>query len=536
MKLFTYLLFTLGVIINAQSQSMLIWSRNFTAPMPYSDYNGPTIQLLGDTIQVCGRSTYPTGEQLSLVNYSLEGEILSQKQFENTSLNNSTILDFKFDSNNSVYVLHEEEFTMFKSKIVLQKFDSEANLQWSSQIQSATDTSYVPYKMGIIGDSCVIISAYQEYNFPVEGSDINNTIIEPFIFGMSSTGNVIFRRQLNQDTELTRFMFGNLILNGSAYIFGYNYDDSFSNPNFLKVESNGELTKSENFNVLNGMSEVQLTPDSNLLITSGGRYRISKIDLSGNLVWTRSYTTNLPSNVGGDNIYATFVDELGNIFITGSHFGEGYGTPEYSGSDVVTLKYDSYGNLLWSNRYKLDNQNYEAGNDVVLKDGSVYVGAKCQRSQADLDLDYLVIKIDQLTGFTEGVYRFNGEENDNDAITSIAVFDNGSVAITGQSVWNNQNNWTTQLLSDVNSLFQPYEEIDLTRVYPNPVLSGTQIGVKGGIFDKYMLFSSTGQLVQQGQLSSSNEFKIALPNLSSGLYILQLQSEKQLSIRKIQVN
>jgi hypothetical protein len=79
---------------------------------------------------------------------------------------------------------------------------------------------------------------------------------------MSSTGNVIFRRQLNQDTELTRFMFGNLILNGSAYIFGYNYDDSFSNPNFLKVESNGELTKSENFNVLNGLSEVQLTPDS----------------------------------------------------------------------------------------------------------------------------------------------------------------------------------------------------------------------------------------------------------------------------------
>ena len=74
---------------------------------------------------------------------------------------------------------------------------------------------------------------------------------------------------------------------------------------------------------------------------------------TGDTIWTRHY--NGPAN--GDDQVADFVinPTTGDIYVTGKSMGNG------TGYDVVTLKYQANGNIVWQNRW--DNSDYH-GDDI----------------------------------------------------------------------------------------------------------------------------------------------------------------------------
>jgi len=533
MKKLAFTIFLIGILVNVQAQSMLVWSKNFAAQMTYADYQGPLLSSNNDTIKVLGRTNSTTGQSLLMVNYNLSGDTLSSFLYGNDSLNNSTIIDYKFDLTNSIYIHHKEQLGSFKSKIVLQKFSSSGSLLWVEQIQDVADTSFYPKYLGLINDSCIIITAYKEYNYPQPGDDFSSTTSLPFIYAFNSNGDNLWSRGLNESNELSYFHYGNFVYNGSAYIFGRNSLSVNCLFTLIRVFPDGSIIPSEYFSMPNGIHSVQLTPDTNLLISSEARYRITKINLNGSILWTKSYGTNLPSNVGGDNIESTIQDSAGNIYITGTHYGEGYGTPSFSSGDIMTIKYNRDGNLVWKNRYTSENQNFEIGNVVALKNGFVYVGGKCQRNNAASDYDYIVLKIDDEDGYIEGIYRYNGAESGNDAISSLTVFDNGNVALTGLSYMNSQYDWTTQFLSDVIlSTKDVVNKIDF-EIYPNPVTERTFLTISANQYKAYSIISAIGQTVQCGYLSENNLNQISIENLKCGIYFLHLKNENEMATRKV---
>lgn len=516
----------IGILASSHSQSTLIWSEDFTTGLSnyYSEY--PTIQTEADTIKVIGRKNTAYGQRLLIVNYNMNGDTISTQTYGNDSVINNTLIDYKFDSFNHVYLLQKEQLEFYKSKIVLQKYSLDGSLIWAEQISNPADTSYAPRSFELANDTCFFVTAHKEYDYPEPGDDVINTISLPYLYAFNLNGNQLWQREFDPNTEISWFAYDIFVHDNTAFLFG-------NGNRLVKVDLNNNIIVNSNTGLENGINNVQLTSDNNLLVTAWTKYRISKTNLNGNVLWSEYYGTNLPSNVSGDEIKATIQDSDGNIYITGRHYGDEYGTPNYSNADILTIKYDNSGNLIWQNRYEYEINNADIANCITLKNGNIYVGGHSQRLGVSTDYDYLVLKIDSINGVTNGIYRYNGIANGDDAIHSLHVFDNGNVALTGLSYINSQHDWTTQLLSDV-VLSVPSLSFDRNvEVFPNPVQKGELLSVKGYDFTGYSIVSPIGQTVQQGKLLGNELITIQIRDVKTGIYLLQLKTDTQTITKKI---
>jgi hypothetical protein len=520
----------IAVLSSAYCQSTMLWSSDFTTEQINYFSAPPLIQTIADTIKVIGRQNTVEGQKLLIVNYDLFGDTISTKTYGSDSVLNNSIIDYKFDATNNVYILHKEQLGFYKSKIVLQKYSFDGALIWVKQIQNSADTSYTPRSLGIANDTCIFLTAHKEYDYPGPDDDVIQTTMLAYLYAYNSDGNLLWQREFNPETELEWFSNDIFVHDNTAYLFT---SVTYYIKRLIKVDIYNNLTVNTNTGPLNGINNIQLSSDGNLIITAWTRYRISKTDLNGSLIWTHEYGTNLPSNVSADEMRATIQDEVGNIYITGRHGGFNYGTPNYTNADILTLKYDSNGNLIWHNRYQYGVNNADIANTILLKDGQIYVGGNSQRLGQGSDYDYVVLKIDSATGETSGVYRYDGLDSGNDAVTSLSVFDNGNVALTGISFVNSQYNWTTQLLSGVILSLQKssYEEDFL--IYPNPASGGEILTLVGKDVLSYSIISSIGQVVQEGIFERNNLNQIQLMNISNGFYLLYLQTDKEMITKKI---
>jgi len=517
MKRLILILIVIGIMTNAYSQSTLLWSKDFTAGLNnyYSEY--PVIQTIADTIKVVGRINTASGQGLGIIKYDLSGNIISTKIYGDDLASNNSVIDYKFDATSHVYILQKEKLGFYKSKIVLQKYSLDGDLIWIQQIQNPADTSYTPHSLGLINDTCIFFTAYKEYNYPEPGDDVIETITLPYLFAFSSDGGQLWQRVFNTDTEISWFPLGIFVHNNTAYLFGMN-NSSLFHRFLLKIDINNDLTII-NTELERGIKNVQLTLDNNLLVTQGPDYRITKTNLLGAVLWTSHYETNNSS----DEIKSTIQDADGNIYITGRHYETN------TNADILTIKYDSNGNLIWENRYEYGGNNADIGNTIELKNGQVYVGGQSQRIGAGGDYDYVVLKIDDESGNTTGIYRYNGLANGNDVVTSLKVFDNGNVALTGLSYINSQYDWTTQLLSDVILSIPNISLKSELKVYPNPTCGELKIESGELRIEDIVIYDVFGKIQKIEKLKNA----IDISHLSTGIYFVKIRTEAGEVVKKV---
>lgn len=513
------------VCTNSYAQPTLAWSQDYPAAATNYYSGGPQITAENETLKVIGKKNTPQGQRLAIINYSLQGATISSILLGNGSTNN-TIIDYKFDANHQTYLLMSEKTGYYKSKLILQKYAPDNSLIWTAQIQDAAAVSYLPYSIGLGNDNCIFINAYKETNYPVAPTDQYETVSIPMLYAFNQNGSLLWQREFNPNTEID--IFGNKILvyNQTAYLLGYNY-------NLVKVDTANNLTVNNTIGLYSGINDVILTTDNKLLVTAvTGKYKFTRLDLNGASDQLREYNTFIPSNVLADEIKAITQDTDGNIYVTGRHYGHNYGMSTYTNADLLTVKYSPNGTLLWENRYQYLINNADIGNSITLKNGFVYVGGSSERQGVPSDYDYVTLKIDEATGQTNQVYRYNGLANGDDSVTSMTVLDNGDYALTGLSYKNGLYDWTTQFFSDDLSV-PKNETLKPTEISPNPVASGKFLTINGSRYDSYKLVSALGQFVQSGSLAHGDGQRILIQNLRAGMYVLQLQNGSETSHRKI---
>jgi len=113
--------------------------------------------------------------------------------------------------------------------------------------------------------------------------------------------------------------------------------------------------------------DIDVDAQGNAYVTGqyGADYATTKYDPSGNLLWMRSF-----NGAGGfaDIPVAITVDTAGNSYVTGS--SESY---QYGYTDILTVKYDTNGDLLWDTYYGRP-YDCDGGADIrVDGEGQVYV-------------------------------------------------------------------------------------------------------------------------------------------------------------------
>lgn len=155
-----------------------------------------------------------------------------------------------------------------------------------------------------------------------------------------------------------------------------------------------------------------------------------KYNSVGDSVWIRRYDRSTGTS-NSDEPYALTIDNFGNVYVTGrSSF---YNT---TGSDYVTFKYNPVGVLQWDATYAGSGLAYDESHSIALDNNqNVYVTGQSADSLGIMD--YATVKYNA-SGIQQWVARYNGpgipSSAANDIAYSIAVDDSENVYVTGECI------------------------------------------------------------------------------------------------------
>ncbi|MDQ3019533.1 MAG: SBBP repeat-containing protein [Bacteroidota bacterium] len=151
-------------------------------------------------------------------------------------------------------------------------------------------------------------------------------------------------------------------------------------------------------------------------------YATIKYNSLGSQQWIQTY--NGPENFF-DYVYALTIDAAGNVFVTGESYGSGQ-----NASDYFTIKYNSSGNEMWSQRYNGPGDFIDRANAITLDNaGNVYVTGTS--FGIGFNFDIVTIKYNS-TGVQQWIQSFSGPGSD--VASAIITDDSGNVYVTGG--WN----------------------------------------------------------------------------------------------------
>ncbi|MFH1734816.1 MAG: SBBP repeat-containing protein [bacterium] len=152
-------------------------------------------------------------------------------------------------------------------------------------------------------------------------------------------------------------------------------------------------------------------------------YTTIKYDVDGNLRWVNHYDGGFGSS---DMAFAMALDEASNVYVTGRSYRE-------SNNDIVTLKYNADGLLLWEAVYDGGLGLSETGWDVAVdQNGNVYVTGDGDTDTTSYDEEFITLKYDPVGNLLWSAI-YDGLGSDDDEYTKLAIDQNGNVFVTGRS-------------------------------------------------------------------------------------------------------
>jgi len=128
-----------------------------------------------------------------------------------------------------------------------------------------------------------------------------------------------------------------------------------------------------------------------------------------------------------DKAFDVLTDPNQNVYVTGRSMGAG-GTAE----NMVTIKYDALGNLLWQDTYDGPASGYDDAQQMRLgASGSLYITGFS--AGVGTNNDYLTLKYDTANGGILWEARFDGPSSNNDQAFAMEIDATESIYVTGTS-------------------------------------------------------------------------------------------------------
>jgi len=251
----------------------------------------------------------------------------------------------------------------------------------------------------------------------------------------------------------------------------------------------------------------------------GYDYLSIKYNSSGDVVWSQRY------NNSADFPTSMKFDQSGNLIITGSSQ-----TGFNAISDYATVKYNSSGVQQWSAIYGTPSVNDVPWSITSDAAGNVYVTGESGTFSLR---DYATIKY-SATGVQQWVQKYNGPGNSTDIANSVAVDQQGNIYVTGESAGSGSgSDYATIKYSQSPRAFsiEPSLENKLLENNPNPFNPVTvisyQLAVSNNVILKIydILGNEVATLVNGIQKAGNHSVKWDAGNFSSGIYFYKLVTD-----------
>jgi hypothetical protein len=162
----------------------------------------------------------------------------------------------------------------------------------------------------------------------------------------------------------------------------------------IRTNSNGDtiFTKQLFDNTVDGYNKLEITGDSNLFLIGGERSinnsthsTVKKVDLNGNIIWTKSYSFD-----DNYNEYLTTLKILNDKNLLAGGYSADFG--------MVIYKLDTLGNLIWSS--PLGKKINGTITSILPYNNSYYVvGNHTEVNNGTTTSSIIVIKLDSLGNF-----------------------------------------------------------------------------------------------------------------------------------------
>ncbi|MBS1494555.1 MAG: T9SS type A sorting domain-containing protein [Bacteroidetes bacterium] len=227
-----------------------------------------------------------------------------------------------------------------------------------------------------------------------------------------------------------------------------------------------------------GVIDMKIASDNNIILTgkifnSGtqqdiGTYKIN--NSNGDIIWSKIY-----NGIGNDIDlpYALTIDNENNILVT----GYARNSNQIESEDIITLKYNSAGNLLWSKIYNDSTNGTDEGFSICTdSQNNVYVGGMADHGNRRVG--YITLKYDALGNLLwKGTYNYIALSED--FIYKIAVNNSQDIFITGISFSNTTDYDVTTIKyarqTGINNNYETVKDFKLYPNYPNPFNPSTII-------------------------------------------------------------
>ncbi len=296
--------------------------------------------------------------------------------------------------------------------------------------QVETDWSVVLTGAGENDDSPVGIGLDSAGNCYVAGKSYDNTTSWDFAVAKYTDGVAAWERRYHGAGDSTDYPLTMAVSNGgNVYVSGYTHTKGISAYDLLTVAygPDGDTLWSNqlDFESSELPRDLKILADGNILLVGKGLYPKSvivvKYEPNGDTLWTSSYHWEGSTMDEGNYVDC---DTAGNIFVVGTAFNSGK-------FDLLTVMFSPDGDTLWGRIYDGPGNGAEYARGIATDiEGNVYVTAISQGDGTNGDI--VVLKYNA-AGNLIWERRYDSGANNTDDPSALDIDSSGNVYVAGES-------------------------------------------------------------------------------------------------------
>lgn len=465
---------------------------------------------------------------VNVTKYTSGGIVLWKYNYNNPSSGIDQLQDVYKDASDYSY-LTGFAVESDRIKLLTLKLNSQGDTSW-------TKITTIPNYETLVSHSITTDNSDNVFVL-LDGRNLTHSRTDFIIVKYSPAGNILAQKIIEGSNDgndngikIICDLQGNIFAGVNSYysssvtdIVLYKFDNNLNEIYFKKI--NGTAGSDD------GVVDMKLAFDNNILLTGKvtntgaasdiGTFKLNNIN--GDILWQKTY-----NGVGNDIDlpYAMTTDLNNNILVTGyarnSHL--------IQSEDVITLKYDVSGNLIWSKVYNDSVNGTDQGYSICTDaQGNIYIGGAGDHGNGHLG--YLALKYD-----SDGNLLWRGSYHyfhlSEDFVYKIAVNNSQDIFLTGISFSDSTDYDVTTIKyarqTGIYSNSELVNDFKLYANYPNPFNPSTKIRFYNPQrnFITVKIFDLNGRevaLLENKSLAEGNyEYEFRPEILSSGVYFYRV--------------